>query len=255
MLTKNAERSLGESLDAVVTFPEVLLLDTGSIDATLEIGGRYPNVQIHHSPFIGFGPLRNHLAGFAKNEWILALDSDEILSSALIDELNTLVLDPTCVYEIPRHNFYNGKQIKGSGWHPEWVVRLYHKKRTSYCSSQVHESVLTKGQTIVRLQSPLLHTPYLGTSDFLAKMQHYSTLFAKQHAGKKKASVFTAITHAFFAFFKSYFLKRGWLDGKEGFIISLYNGNTTFYKYLKLMEACRQKPTKHGECSSKTGEK
>jgi hypothetical protein len=185
--------------------------------------------------------LRNLAASLAQNDWILALDSDEILSSPLLVELASLKLDPTCAYAIPRHNFYNGKQIKGSGWHPEWVVRLYHRKKTAYSNTAVHESVLTDPVKVVRLQHPILHTPYRATADFLAKMQHYSTLFAEQNRGKKRSSVSKAAGHAIFAFFKSYVLQRGILDGKEGFIISLYNANTAFYKYLKLAEINRWK--------------
>jgi hypothetical protein len=86
----------------------------------------------------------------------------------------------------------------------------------------------------VPLKGKLLHTPYRSIDHFLAKMQIYSTLFAEQNAGKKRSSFATAVFHSMAAFFKNYFLKRGFLNGKEGFIISLYNAQTTYYKYLKL---------------------
>lgn len=236
ILTKNAASTLEKTLKSASFFSEVLLLDNGSSDATIKMGSSYPNTTVFESPFLGFGPLRNKAASLAKNEWILALDSDEILSFSLIEELKTLALDPNHIYSIPRHNFYNGKQIKGCGWHPERVIRLYHRSKTSYCNSFVHESVLKKHLKVVRLHSPILHTPYQTTFDFLSKMQHYSTLFAEQNRYKKKSSFGTSLRHAAFAFFRSYFLKRGFLDGKEGFIISLYNANTAFYKYMKLKE-------------------
>ena len=87
-----------------------------------------------------------------------------------------------------------------------------------------------------RLKNPMFHTPYRSIADFLSKMQIYSTLFATQHKEKKKSSLSSAIFHGFFAFIKSYILKRGFLGGKEGFIISFYNGECAFYKYLKLAE-------------------
>ncbi len=236
MLTKNAEATLAATLDALKRCGEIVLLDNGSSDGTLELAKTYPNVRIECSPFIGFGPLRNRAAEFASNDWILAIDSDEVPSPALLDELSRLKLDPHCVYSIPRHNYYNGKRIRGCGWDPEKVVRLYHRKSTGYSESQVHESVADKHLEIIDLKSPLIHTPYRSTADFLAKMQHYSTLFAKENQTKKKSSLTKAIGHGLFAFLKSYFLKRGFLCGREGFIISLYNGNTAFYKYLKLAE-------------------
>jgi glycosyltransferase involved in cell wall biosynthesis len=236
ILTKNNASTIQKTLESTLSFPEVVILDNGSTDVTLQIAKQFPHVRIFLSPFLGFGPLRNQAASLAKYDWILALDSDEILSAHLADEIKTLYLKKEYIYSLPRHNFYGNKQIKGCGWHPERVARLYHRLVTSYCNSSVHESVLSKGLTVMPLKHPILHTPYRSTFDFLTKMQHYSTLFAEQHRHKKKSSFFLAISHAVFAFFRSYFLKRGLFDGKEGWIISVYNANTTFYKYLKLKE-------------------
>lgn len=234
ILTKNAEETIQSTLDSVRTFPEVLLLDTGSTDATLRLSRQYPNVTIQETPFCGFGPLRNQIASHAKNDWILALDSDEVLSPALIEEIKALDPTPPCAYTIERHNFYNGKRIRGCGWSPDRVARLYHRKHAEFSPAFVHESLQTNH--LRPLEAPLLHTPYRSTADFLAKMQHYSTLFAKQNKGKKHSSFKKALGHAAFAFFRSYLLRRGILDGAEGFTISLYNANTAFYKYLKLNE-------------------
>lgn len=238
ILAKNAEATLKKTLDSVRSFPEVLLFDTGSTDATLSIAKSYPNVTIHETPFLGFGALRNKIADMAANDWILALDSDEVLSDELLKEIGNLVLSPEFAYTISRHNFFNGKRIKGCGWNPDRVGRIYHRKTTQFSASEVHESLQT--QNVIRLKSPILHTPYRSTADFLSKMQHYSSLYAEQHKGQKKSSFGKAFFHATACFLKSYLLKRGVFDGKEGFIISLHNANTTFYKYLKLIEANRQ---------------
>jgi hypothetical protein len=100
---------------------------------------------------------------------------------------------------------------------------------------------MKKDLTIKKLNSPIYHYSYEKIEDFLRKMQKYSTLFAKQYHLKKKSSTFKAIYHAIFTFFKTYFLKRGFLDGKEGVIISTYNANAAFYKYLKLAEINKDK--------------
>jgi glycosyltransferase involved in cell wall biosynthesis len=234
ILTKNAGATLKATLDSVRLFDEVILLDNGSTDDTLTIARAFPNVKVFTSPFIGFGPLRNLAAGYASQDWILALDSDEILSSDLIEEIKSLQFSPQIAYSFPRHNYYNQKRIKGCGWDPEHVARLYHRKSACFSPSQVHESL--EASHFVKTRFPLLHTPYRSTADFLAKMQHYSTLFAVQYKGKKRSSFSIAIGHALFAFFRSYILKRGMFCGKEGFLISLYNANTALYKYLKLYE-------------------
>lgn len=236
MLTKNCADTIEATLTAVRSFPEVIVLDNGSTDATLEIAKRFPNVQIHTSPFIGFGPLRNAAAKLAKHDWILALDSDEVPSPLLIEELFALQPDSRVAYAVRRHNYYNGKWIRGCGWDPEWVARLYHRGKCQYSESAVHESLIA--DQVVRLKGPLIHTPYRSTAEFLHKMQHYSTLFAEQNKGK--SSFGKAVLHGFFAFFRSYFLKKGWRCGAEGFVISMYNGNTAFYKYLKLAERSKK---------------
>ncbi len=234
ILTKNSCLTLRATLDSLQSFSEVIILDTGSTDETIAIAKEYPNVTVHFSPFIGFGPLRNYVSKLASHDWILSIDSDEILSSTLIQELNNLSLDPNVTYSIPRHNYYNGKRIRGCGWDKEQIPRLYYRPKICFSNVQVHEAVLA--QQTQKLCSPLLHTPYRSTTDFLAKMQHYTTLFAEQYQGKRGSSFGKALAHGFYAFFRSYFLKRGIFCGAEGFTISLYNANTAFYKYLKLAE-------------------
>ena len=238
ILTKNAEVTLKRTLDSVRSFPEVILLDSGSTDRTLEIAKNYPNVHIHTSPFIGFGSLRNRAAGLAKYPWILALDSDEVLSNELIEEINKLNLNENVAYNLPRHNYLKGKRVRGCGWDGEYTARLYHRKFTAFSDRQVHEALTAKALT--NLKAPLIHTPYRATADFLSKMQHYSTLFAEQNRGKKKANFWIALAHASFAFFRSFFFQRGVFCGTKGWIISFYIASTTFYKYLKLAELNRE---------------
>lgn len=235
ILTKNASGTLSKTLDSCSLFPEVILFDTGSADKTLEVAKRYSNVKIIESGFEGFGPTRNRAAETASNDWILCIDSDETLSSELLEEIKTLQLNPDAVYSLFRSNYFRGKYIKGcAGWYPDRVVRLYHRKKTRFSDDQVHEKVLADGLNVVSLRGKLFHTPYDSIESFLTKMQIYSTLFAEQYAGKKKSSFAIALIHTTASFFKNYFLKWGFLAGKEGLMISIYNAHSTYYKYLKL---------------------
>jgi glycosyltransferase involved in cell wall biosynthesis len=235
ILTKNSAETLEPTLQSLRSFPEVLLFDTGSTDATLAIAKRYSNVKIIQEPFRGFGAAHNRATELASHDWILSIDSDEIVSPALADEILQLSLNKNAVYSLDRRNHFLGKRMKGcSGWYPDPVIRLYHRGATSFSHDAVHEKVITHNLKIVPLQGPLLHTPYRSIEDILTKMQHYSTLFARQHQGKKRSSLRSALGHGFAAFLKSYFLKRGFLQGKAGLIISIYNAHATYYKYLKL---------------------
>lgn len=237
ILSKNSERHLAKVLDALTSFDEVLLYDNGSMDKTLEIGESYPNVVIKKGSFQGFGPTHNIASALAKNDWIFSCDTDEVATPELIEEIKSLTLERKKVYSIPRRNEYRGRWIKGCGWHPDRVTRLYHRADTRFTDAQVHERILTDQVQVIDLKSPLRHFSYDDIGDFLLKMEHYSELFAKERKGKVSSSPSKAALHALYAFFKSYFLKKGFLDGYPGFVISSYNSHTAFYKYLKLYEA------------------
>ncbi len=235
ILTKNSEETLAASLASLKNFPEVLILDTGSTDRTLKIASSFPNVRIVKETFQGFGNTHNLASNHASYDWILSIDSDEVLSPELSSEILKTALDPRTVYSLDRHNHFQDKHIRCcAGWHPDRIVRLYHRKTTQFTEDHVHEKIIISDLKIIPLRNRLIHTPYRTIEEFLNKMQFYSTLFAEQNSGKKQSSLSKAIGHGLAAFLKSYFLKRGFLGGREGFIISLYNGHTAYYKYLKL---------------------
>lgn len=244
ILTKNSCKYLYEVLTALKAFDEVLIYDTGSTDGTLQIARQFPNISIHEGKLDGFGPTHNLASALARNDWILSVDSDEIVTPEMSKALSELHLERGSVYSFPRDNYFNGKHIKWCGWYPDRQRRLYNRLDTAFSDAQVHESILLDGVKEVPLSVSFMHYSYATISDFLAKMQSYSDLFAKQNQGKKSSSVFKAISHGFFTFFKCYFIKRGFLGGREGFIISAYNGHTAFYKYLKLAEANKNNTSK-----------
>lgn len=237
ILTKNSQKYLHEVLASLSAFDEVVIFDNGSTDQTIPIAKKFPNVTIQQGQFMGFGPTHNFASSLAKNDWILSIDSDEVVTPDLKNEIESIALQQHHVYSFPRHNYYNGKWIRWCGWYPDRQTRLYNRKDTSFTDAQVHEAIITTNLKNVSLQAPLKHYSYSSVYEFLSKMQSYSDLFAKQYQGKRSSSVSKAVLHGLFTFFKSYLLKRGFLGGREGFEISIYNANTAFYKYLKLLEA------------------
>lgn len=240
ILTKNSQKYLEEVLTSLQDFEEVLLFDNGSADKTFEIAARFPNVRIVQGSFEGFGPTHNKASALAKWDWILSIDSDEVVTPEMAGEIAATSLDPGAVYSFPRHNYFNGTFIKWCGWYPDRQIKLYNRTRTRFTDAHVHESIIAEGMKRVECSCPLLHYSYDTHADFLAKMQSYSDLFARQNCGKRRSSPWKAVWHGIGAFLRAYIVKRGFLGGYEGFVISIYNGNTAFYKYLKLYEANRK---------------
>lgn len=243
MLTKNSSRFVEQALAALSGFDEVIVLDNGSTDNTMEIAARFPNVRIVEHEFIGFGPLKNLAAQAAKHDWIINVDSDEIMTAELANELKTMKLDTNAVYTVPIINHFRGKAIRGCGWGGMRKRRLYNRTRTRFRNDMVHEKLeIPDGVKITdEIRHSLLHYMYNSVHQLLHKMQLYSDLFAEQNVGRRRASVLSASLHAWWAFIRDYFIKRGFLDGAEGWIICLTAANVVFYKHLKLREANEHK--------------
>lgn len=242
IIVKDGEQYIEECLQSLVPFDDVLLLDTGSTDRTMEIARRFQNVRIEEREFIGFGPTKNLAAGLAKHDWILSVDSDEVITPELSSEIQALSLEDDQVYRFSRHSYYRGKFIKGCGWYPDKILRLYNKQRTGLNDNKVHESVMVKeGMGITDLKGALKHYPYDNAGSLVTKLQFYSTLFAEQNKGKLKSSPLRAVSRGMAAFFKGYIIRRGFLDGYEGFHIAFCQGLATYLKYLKLYEANQNK--------------
>ena len=240
ILTKNSETYLHECLNALKPFSEVVILDNGSTDRTLDIARRFPNVRIYEHPFIGFGPLKNLALERASNDWIFSIDSDEIASRELVDEIMGLELNSNCIYSFLRDNYYHGRHIRGCGWDNDWVVRLFNRKAVRFDNKMVHEGVEKKdGMKQQSLNGRLKHYSYDNASQLIQKMQHYSSLWALEQYGRKKTSPLKALINASITFFKSFILKKGCLLGYEGLLISISNANGVFYKYIKLYETLR----------------
>ncbi len=241
ILTHNSAAHLGEVLTALQWCNEVVVLDTGSADETALIAGDFVNVRFHRmsGPFPGFGLAHRQAVAIARNDWILSVDSDEVVSDGLAAEIMGLRLDPHAIYAIPFRNFFKGTLITTCGWSPDRHERLFNRTSANFCESVVHERVRAPGASVRRLRQPILHYSYGSLDDFLRKMRDYGTLYAKQHAGRKSSGPFKALTRGAWAFAKSYLLRRGILQGSAGFAISAYQAQLVFWKYMLLDEANR----------------
>jgi glycosyltransferase involved in cell wall biosynthesis len=236
IITKNAEKHLKRCLESLNNFEEIIVLDNGSTDTTLTIAAGFANVKIFHSPFIGFGPLKNLAATYAKNDWLFSIDADEIPDNELIQKILTKNWKENEVGVIYRLNYYKNVPIETAGYGNDWVTRIYNRKITQFTDAQVHEGIMDKNLIPIKLAGQLPHFSSDSIEELLQKMQHYSTLFANIHYKKKFPSWRSIYFRAFWTFIKTYFIQRGVFSGYVGFLLSATAACTTFYKYMKLYE-------------------
>lgn len=240
IIVKNGEKTIGNTLDALKSFSNVVVYDNGSVDSTISIAESYPNVSLILGNFLGFGPTKNKAMTYAKHDWIFSLDADEVVSKSLVDSLKMKTLDQHVVYQIFRKNYYKDIHIKHC-WNNDRIVRLYHRQNTKFNDKKVHENVVIKGFEVKLLDGFVDHYPYNNVSDFIKKIDVYSSEFASDNKGVKRSSPVKAILNGSFSFFKTYFLKRGFLDGYAGLVIAFSHMATNFYKYIKLYELNQKK--------------
>lgn len=236
MIVKNGARTIDKSLESLKQFDDVVVYDNGSTDGTQAIAAGYPNVRLIEGEFDGFGTTKNRAASYAKHDWILIIDSDEVVDDGLLHTLKTEILDPNAIYIVNFLAYYKDMQVRYCGWNNQKIRRLYNKKVTRFNNNLVHENIIDEGMKKLSINGNMKHFSYLDLSDFMIKVDRYSTLFANNNVGIKKSSPTKAVLNAFYSFFRTYVLKRGFLDGYAGLVISFSHMATNFYKYMKLYE-------------------
>jgi glycosyltransferase involved in cell wall biosynthesis len=236
MIVKNGARTICKTLESLREFEDVVVYDNGSTDGTLEIARDYPNVYLIEGNFDGFGTTKNRAASFAKHDWVLIIDSDEVVDEGLLHALQTKILDSHTIYIVNFLAYYKEIQIKHSGWNNQKIRRLYNKSVTRFNDNAVHENIIDEGMKKEAIEGNMKHYSYMSISDFIIKLDRYSTLFANDNVGKKASSPTKAFFNGLYSFFRTYILKRGFLDGYAGLIIAFSHFATNFYKYIKLYE-------------------
>ncbi|MCF6310138.1 MAG: glycosyltransferase family 2 protein [Sulfurimonas sp.] len=235
IIVKDAVSTIKKTLDSLLAFDDVVVFDNGSTDGTLEAVKKYTNVNLIQGDFSGFGPTKNRAVSFAKNDWILSLDADEVLSEEFITNLTNINIDKNSIYTILRENYYKSTHVKHC-WGNDNIVRVFNRTKTHFTDKKVHEKVIDKGLNTIAINGTVEHYPYSTITDFIIKLDRYSTIFANDNVGKKSSSPLKAILNGIFSFIKTYFLKCGFLDGYAGLVIAFSHMATNFYKYIKLYE-------------------
>jgi glycosyltransferase involved in cell wall biosynthesis len=236
----NEVEKIRDCINSVLWADEIIVADSYSTDGTTEIANEM-GAKVVHIPFNGYGDLRNKAVGNCKGEWIFSLDSDERCTIEVRDEIIKLIDNaPLDIYRVPRKNFFMGKWIKHSGWHPNFrQPQLFKKGTMSYTMEPVHEGYIShSNKEIGVIENVIWQFPFKNTEEVMYKANRYSSLGVLKLQEKKiKGSIFKAFIHGSWSFIKHYIFKLGFLDGGPGFVIAFGNFEGTFYRYIKLTEA------------------
>lgn len=241
IITLNEEHNIGDCLASLDFAAEIIVVDSGSDDKTEEICRAYPNVRFIRHAWEGYGRQKNFAAEQAGNDWILNIDADERVTPELRTSISRAATDEATAFRMARENYFGSRWIKQCGWYPNYSTRLYDRRQCRFLEKSVHESLKYQGN-VGTLSGNLKHFTYSGITDYLARMNRYSSLAADEllKAGKKPGIAALVFKPAF-TFLKMYVLKRGFLEGVHGFQLSVLYSAYTFAKYAKARELLRDK--------------
>ncbi len=233
VITKNEAGNIAGCLDSLAFCDERIVVDSGSSDDTARIAESKGARVVQHA-FEGFGAQKNFALSLAQGEWVLSLDADERVTTELAAEIMAAIGQPASdCYEMPRLSSFCGRAMRHSGWFPDYVLRLFRRGKTRFSDDLVHERVIPAG-AVTRLKHPLIHHPVLRLEDALSRMDRYSTSGAEMLvASGRRVSFITGIVRGLWAFIRTYLLRGGFLDGREGFLLAVANAEGTYYRYMK----------------------
>ncbi len=243
IITKNEEANLPLCLKSISFAEQVVIVDSGSEDGTVKIAVEF-GCDVFHEPFKGFGLQKQSAINHCRHDWVFVLDADERIPEGTAEVIKNIVLKKEAFaagYSFPRKNYFQGRWIRHMGWWPDRIVRLFRKGSGRMAETAVHEAVIVNGE-IEELDVPIEHFTESRMSKILIKIDRYSTLGAEEAFKEgRKASVWSATLRAVLAFSQNYFLKLGFLDGRQGFVLSVTDSVNKFFKYAKLSELSRRK--------------
>ncbi|MFC5078938.1 glycosyltransferase family 2 protein [Vibrio thalassae] len=239
MIVKNESKHLRACLETVQGWvDEIVILDSGSTDDTKAIADEFKAKFHLNAQWPGFGPQRRLAQSHVESDFVFWLDADERVTPELKKSIIEAVEknQPSIIYQFARLSWVFGRFIKHCGWYPDKVLRLYPTKLTQYDDSLVHEKVETNNNmNIETLNGDLIHYTYDDVHHYLVKSAGYAKAWAEQREKRgKHSSISQGIIHAIACFVKMYIIKAGFLDGKQGLLLSLLSAHSTFVKYADL---------------------
>jgi glycosyltransferase involved in cell wall biosynthesis len=242
IITKNEAANIVGCLDALTFCDERIVVDCGSNDDTVRLAHEQ-GARVVHQDWLGFGAQKNFALSLAAGDWVLTVDADERVSPELAIAIRAAInAGHADGYELSRHSSFCGQPMRHSGWYPDYVLRVFRRGTARFSDHAVHERVVSTGK-IARLEAPLHHTPVYKLEQALGRIDHYSSVGADELLKTgARVSFASGFVHGFAAFFKTYVLCAGFLDGRRGFLLAVANAEGTYYKYMKAWLAKNSPP-------------
>ena len=252
LITKNEAQRIGPALASVAFADELVVVDSGSTDDTVALAEAAGARVLHTTDWPGFGRQKQRALDAARGTWVLAIDADERLDDELAAAVQAVVARPLdaqapVAYETSRMSALCGRWMRHGGWYPDRGLRLFQRARARFSEDLVHERVIVDGP-VGRLRGLLLHDSIPTLADAIDKMNRYSGGRAKDLLAKgRQGGLGAAVGHGLWTFIRTYVIKRGFLDGRMGFVLAVHNAETSYYRYLKMWldEAPLPRPLPH----------
>lgn len=245
IITLNEADRIDDCLASLSCVDEIVVVDSGSTDDTAARCAAAGAVFVHHD-WPGHVAQKQYAVDRASNDWVLCLDADERLSEPLRRAIEALKRDGAAGVEgvagfrLNRHTEYLGRWIDHSGWYPQWRLRLFDRRTGGWTGTNPHDRVEVKG-TVRDLDGDLFHHTYRSLSDHLRTIDNFTTIAAKErYARGDRFSVLSMLFGSAWRTFRTYVLRRGFLDGKPGLILAVMAGYYVFLKHAKLYEIARR---------------
>ncbi|HSA78810.1 MAG TPA: glycosyltransferase family 2 protein [Nitrospirota bacterium] len=240
IITYNEETNIRRTLESVKWADEIVVVDSGSMDRTVEICREYTD-KVFHQDWLGFAKQKNFAIDKTDGDWVLCLDADEPIEPALADEIRGIISSPGSFdgYRIPRRTFFLGKQIRHGGWYPDYNLRLFKRGKGRFEDRTVHEAIRVQGSVGKTLHA-IEHYAYQDLASYLTSINKYSSLAVDVMEEKGISTFKTSWMNIMFrpvlTFVLKYFFRLGFLDGKHGLVLNLFHSYYVFAKYAKAWE-------------------
>ncbi len=226
MIAQNEEAQIAKAINSAAFADEVLVLDSGSVDNTVQIAQKM-GARVEHQSWLGFGRQKQRAVELAQHDWVFVLDCDEEIPQPLQVEINATLKAPHADgYLVGRLNNFFGKDIRFGGLYPDLSLRLFNRTKGHFDHAEVHEKVIVEGP-LGRLKNHMHHLAYHSIDEFIDKQNRYSSLH------NKGRHLFKGHLRSLWTFWRMYLIKQGFRDGWRGFVIAKLYAQYTFWKYVK----------------------